>query len=344
MRFSVPLLAVMGYVLSAASCNDTVKTSENKVAPTSEMTVAFYNVENLFDTKNDPDTKDEDFTPDGKLHWTEDKYETKLKHISEVLDAFPGDFPAIVGLCEIENKAVLEDLVKEALISGVGYAIVHQDSPDERGIDVALLYNPKLVSIKDQKFIKTRLPDDADPNTRDVLYVKAEVNGELLHLFVNHWPSRGGGQAETEPLRMFVAGIVSEHVKNILKSDSDARILLMGDFNDFPTDKSVAKVLNAGIESENVLFNYMYDDQKAGKGSHYYKGEWSTLDQFMGSMSLVNSKTGIIAPAEAAKIFLNPLVTFTDKEGNQRPNRTYVGDDYKAGYSDHLPIYITINY
>lgn len=334
------LLGIAGFMLSA-SCEQVTSggnTNTPQVAEVSEFTVAFYNVENLFDTEDDRWTMDEDFTPSGKYQWTEERYKTKLIHIAEVIDSLPGELPAFMALCEVENKKVLEDLVKQEKIINANYAIIHKDSPDERGIDVAMLYDPSRVEIEFSNFTTVNLPDTADQRTRDLLYVRAKVNGEVIHLYANHWPSRGGGQMETEPLRIAVANVLEMQIGNILKADKNANILVMGDFNDFPNDKSVAQTLNAGIEKSNVLFNYMCDDQQRGEGSHYYKGEWSPLDQFMASHALHTGKGKWIAKDDAAHYFKNDLVLFK----GERPNRTFVGEDYKGGYSDHLAIYIKV--
>ena len=332
---------IIGVFLLGASC-ERVTSTQSTTGKGSDFVVGFYNVENLFDTADDPKKNDEDFTPSGKLAWTNERYQLKLGRIAEVIDSLPGEFPAIMGLCEIENKKVLEDLVKEKTIAGYGYSIIHQDSPDERGIDVAMLYDPKRVKILFSKYTTVNLPNEADPYTRDLLYVKAETGGDVVHLFVNHWPSRGGGQMESEGNRIAAANVVDMLVGDILKADANANILLMGDFNDFPSDKSVSSVLNAGVNPENRLFNYMYDDEKAGKGSYFYKGSWSPLDQFMASKGLHDGKGKLIAPDNAASYYAGDFVMFTTNDGQKRPNRTYVGEDYKGGYSDHLPEYIVI--
>jgi predicted extracellular nuclease len=305
--------------------------------------VGFYNVENLFDIVDDKKIMDEDFTPEGKNRWTSERYKLKLNRIAEVIDSMPGVHPAFMGLCEIENKSVLDDLVKEPKIANVQYAIIHQDSPDERGIDVAAIYNPKVLEVVSFKYTTVRLPNDADPNTRDLLYVKAKFNGEIIHLYVNHWPSRGGGQTETEPMRVAVANVLEMQIGNVLKADKNANILVMGDFNDFPSNKSISQTLNAGTSKENVLFNYMTDDEQHGEGSYFYKGEWGPLDQFMASKALHQGNGKLWADDNAANFWKNDLVLFNSKDG-KRPNRTYVGEDYKGGYSDHLPIYIEVKY
>ncbi len=333
----------LGLFMISSSCERVTSTIATPSAGGKGFTVGFYNVENLFDVMDDKKIMDEDFTPDGKYHWTEERYHIKLDRIAEVIDSLPGALPAIMGLCEIENKSVLEDLVKEQKIANAHYSIIHQDSPDERGIDVAVLYNPDLLEVVSYKYTTVHLPNDADPNTRDLLYVKAKYNGEIIHLYVNHWPSRGGGQTETEPLRVAVANVLEMQIGNVLKADKDANILVMGDFNDFPSNKSISQTLNAGTAKENVLFNYMTDDEQRGEGSYHYKGEWSPLDQFIASKALHEGRGKLLADDNSAHYWKNDLVLFNSKDG-KRPSRTFVSEDYKGGYSDHLPIYIEVTY
>lgn len=332
-----------GIMLSFMGCHNGHKVTSTEKNNTSSV-IAFYNVENLFDTTNDPAINDEDFTPQGKLQWDDAKYQTKLQHIAEVMDSLPGNLPVAMGLCEIENRSVLEDLLRQSRLQSAQYDIVHKDSPDERGIDVALLYRKDIAQLQSSEFITVPLPNPQDPNTRDILYCVLRIKGEDLHLFVNHWPSRGGGQVETEVNRIEVARALHNKVSEILQNKADAKILLMGDFNDYPTDKSVQTILQAGQAKPSVLYNYMYDAVAKNEGTHFYKGEWGALDQFIGSWALVESTKGLRAPAGSQHRFFNDLVLFKDKEGQARPNRTYVGDSYKAGYSDHLAIYLQLMY
>lgn len=340
----VRLLSIVlaGVITCGASCKNSVSSNDNNPKPISgDITVMFYNVENLFDVTDDPNVMDEDFTPEGKLKWTQERYETKLSRLADVIDTIPGVLPALVGMCEVENKMVLEDLVKEGKLKGAGYNILHKDSPDERGIDVALLYNPSMVKINSYNYISVVLPDPNDSRTRDILFVDASINKEKFYLFVNHWPSRSGGQAESEPNRLAVAGVLKEEIKKVEAADKDAKILIMGDFNDYPDNKSIAEVIGAGDE-KSAYFNFMRDDQVRKEGSYFYKGEWTVLDQFISSKALINSPKGLSVQYDSAVIYKSEMICFKDKEGNLRPNRTYVGEDYKAGYSDHLPIYIKL--
>lgn len=332
---------VLWILICSGSCSQ--KTSVTETRTSREAVIAFYNVENLFDTADDPKTMDEDFTPGGKLAWDDARYQLKLQRIAEVIDTLPGALPAFVGLCEIENKKVLEDLVMQKQILTAGYKIIHQDSEDERGIEVACLYNENVLKVKSSRYIHVELPSADDPHTRDILHVTADVDGERVHFFVNHWPSRGGGQAETEPLRMYVAGLLKSEIDQIVKEDAMAKVVVMGDFNDHPTDKSISNVLGAGQGQQSALYNFMLDEHTSGKGSYFYKGEWGALDQFLVTPVLRNADKGWSASDSNVQIFYNEFLLFTDKEGVARPDRTYIGDRYNAGgHSDHLPIWMKL--
>lgn len=337
------LLVVASTIFMNASCRHvTSGNGKQEVQQRGDLTIMFYNVENLFDTNDDPAKMDEDFTPEGKLFWTQERYEVKQKKLAEVISRISVPLPAIVGLCEVENRKVLDDLVAQPSIKPANYSIIHQDSPDERGIDVALLYNPAKFSEIEHDFYSVILPVVNDPTTRDILYVKGKLEGEVVHLFVNHWPSRSGGQVESEPNRVLTAKILRKKIEAIRVQDTNAKILCMGDFNDYPSNTSITDVLGAGTESSSFMFDYLADDHARKEGSYWYKGEWGALDQFIASWALVNATQGLAAGKEAAHIFKEDFLLFTDDKGNHRPNRTFAGTDYKGGYSDHLPIYIKI--
>lgn len=330
-------------ILGLASCSIARKGGNSA---SQEAIVAFYNVENLFDTIDDPKIMDEDFTPSGKLHWTTDRYSEKLSRIAEVLDMLPGELPVFIGLCEIENRDVLQDLIKEPLLSASSkkshYSIIHGDSPDERGIDAAALYDASVLKEVTFQYYSIALPNPKDPYTRDVLYAKGKLNDEWLHFFVNHWPSRSGGQAESEPNRLAVAQLVKERVDSILSVDREAQIIIMGDFNDHPTDRSIGEVLGAGQSSKAQLYNQMYAIHTSGNGSYFYKGEWGALDQMITSVALMDTG-GWCVTEQSAGVLRDEKILFRDKDGVARPNRTYAGDSYKGGYSDHLPVYLKLN-
>ena len=192
----------------------------------------FYNLENLFDTKDDPGVRDEDFTPSGSYNWTQDKYEKKLRNIATVISQLAKETcpagPAILGVSEIENRGVLEDLVKTAPLSSVGYEIVHYDSPDRRGVDVGLLYNPKLFKVTSSRVYPYHLPSDTAFRTRDQLLVSGILAGEPFHVIVNHWPSRYGGD-KSSVFREFAASITKHIADSIRTADPDAKVLIVGD-------------------------------------------------------------------------------------------------------------------
>jgi predicted extracellular nuclease len=310
-----------------------------------EAIVAFYNVENLFDTIDDPLIIDEDFTPSGKLQWTALRYAEKLSRIAEVVDLLPGEMPVFLGLCEIENRSVLMDLIKQPMMNATSkfgsYEIIHGDSPDERGIDVAALYDASRLKNVRFEYYSIALPDPKDPNTRDLLHASGMLGNDEIHFFVNHWPSRSGGQAESEPNRLAVAALLKSKIDVVLAQNANAKILIMGDFNDHPNDKSVNDVLGAKDQISAALYNHMYAIHAAGNGSYFYKGEWGALDQMITSSGFMQS-LGWHVGSQAAEVFRDEKILFKDKDGVARPSRSYAGDSYKGGYSDHLPVYIKL--
>lgn len=300
-----------------------------------------YNVENLFDTIDDPNKADEDFTPSGKLQWNTAKYYDHLNHTVDAITNKGTNFPAIVGLIEVENGTVLNDLVNTSFLKGKGYQVVWYEGPDERGIDVAMIYDSKRVSIVGSRPIPVVLESVSDPNTRDILKVSVKVGNEDYHLFVNHWPSRRGGQDESEMHRIRAASVLRKEVDQILSVNPKANIICMGDFNDFPSNKSVHDVLQAGVSNEHsVLFNMMSDFEALKKGTHFYKGEWSPLDQFIVSYGMLDNKC---VSANSFEVVSYDFLYYTSKDGVKSPARVYVGDSYKGGYSDHMPILMHVN-
>lgn len=342
MKISIVINSLLAVSVCFASCA-TAQTGTNPAEK--EATIAFYNVENLFDTLDDPITMDEDFTPNGKLQWNSHRYNEKLERISEVMHMLPGELPIFIGLCEIENRTVLSDLVRQPSLNVSpnkgNYEIIHSNSPDERGIDVAALYDPSLLKNVHFEYYTIALPDPKDPNTRDLLYVRGSMDNETLHFFVNHWPSRSGGQAESEPNRLAVATLLREKIDAVRLADANAKIFIMGDLNDHPNDKSVYEVLGAKDDSEAQLYNHMYSIHSSGNGSYFYKGEWGALDQMITSVACMKP-SGWHVDAQSAGVLREEKLLFRDKEGIARPARSYAGDSYKGGYSDHLPVYLKL--
>ena len=303
----------------------------------------FYNVENLYDTINDPKTNDDEFTPSAKVPWTKARLETKIKHTAQVItDIASPAMPDLIGFAEIENQQVLEMLTASAELNKTKYGIVHYDSPDERGIDVAILYNPATFKVVSSEPLHVTLPDN--DLTRDILYVKGKLNsGEILHVFINHWPSRREGSEISAAKRMVAANVLRAKLDAIQKSEKSPNILILGDFNDEPSDKSITEGLKATCPdqaiSNNNLYGLLYPEFKKGEGSLFYK-DWDLFDQIIVSGNLLSTKKGLKTSVSNAGIFKAEYLLFKNKTGESRPNRTMSGDKYFGGYSDHLPVYV----
>ena len=305
--------------------------------------VMFYNVENLFDTFDDPAVNDDEFTPQSEKKWSYYRYSEKLNHIAKVIIAAGGwQPPDIVGLCEIENYGVLIDLTTKTPLKKYEYRIIHQDSPDARGIDVALLYRPeKLMEIR-HIFMPVR--SRGSHSTRDILYaVLSSQHRDTLHLFVNHWPSRVGGKAFSEGARINAAEVLKSAVDSLFSSNIKSKVVIMGDFNDEPADISIAAHLGAERVQDDIsygkLYNLSYDDFKKGKGTLVHKtidNTWYLFDQFIVSGALINDSS-LHVKGTKSNIFKPPWLLKDDK-----PFRTYRGPIYSAGFSDHLPIFIDL--
>lgn len=317
------------------------KESKTALKPFHKRAIVSYNVENLFDTIDDPNVIDEEFLPTGKMKWTSERYQVKLDHLAEAITLNLDENPIIIGLVEIENKGVLNDLKSHGRLAKTNYGIAHKDSPDARGIDCGLLYDQdcfKLISMENLPVTIDSIPDF---KTRDILYVKGELQGgKIVHLFVNHWPSRRGGEDESEIRRIQAALVARAKVDAILKADPKANIILMGDFNDHPDNKSIHDVLKAKeVTDQNAdLLDLFADDHKAGKGTHNFKGQWGVLDHFIISKAIYKGSNGIKLEPNDGIIVYEEKLLFTQKDGSKKPSTTYGGSNYYGGYSDHLPI------
>lgn len=302
------------------------------------ISLVFYNVENLFDTKDDPHTNDNAFTPTGAKKWTKERYYKKIDGISQVINTInKKDWPIVIGLAEVENKEVLEVLSQEKDLLNANYEYVHYNSPDQRGIDVALMYRPDFFHVLKKKSISVYNPDFPNSKTRDILYVKGQFfNNEIFHFFVNHWSSRRDGTLETEPKRVFQAKILIKKIDAIQKENPQAKIVIMGDFNDYPTDKSLKQILKADVKKDG-LYNLAYSLHMDDKGTINYKGDWGMFDQMIVSQSVLKAK-GLHLQSKQQKVLKTDWLLWKGR----KPNRTYSGNKYYGGYSDHLPIYINL--
>ena len=312
--------------------------------------IMFYNVENLFDTKHDSLKNDYDFLPGGFMNWNNWKYWEKQRNIGRVITAVGKmQSPALVGLCEIENDSVIFDLTKRSPIRAQGYEYIVTNSPNLRGIDVALLYQRhkfKLIERNEYEIIFRE--EDARP-TRNILHAVGQVvSGDTLDVFVCHFPSRYGGQLVSEPSRIDAAQLLRTKVDSLLVIRQDANIIIMGDFNDHPDDKSIFKVLKArSINyhlSKKELYNLFFHRIKERDfGTLKYRGQWGVLDQFIVSGNLLMKQESVRINNNKAHIFKADFLTEKDeKYGGVRPYRTNLGPRYIGGFSDHLPIYMDL--
>jgi predicted extracellular nuclease len=293
----------------------------------------------LFDTVDDPKIPDEEFFPESEKKWDNEKYKKKLNDIARVISEVNlNEMPEVVGLVEIENQQVLEDLVKTGKLSGQ-YAIIHEESPDYRGIDAALIYRKDAFKEISHEVLPVTFPDDPEFKTRDILHVTGKVRNKIVHLFVNHWPSRTGGDEKTEPKRILAASVLKKKVEEVFSADPKARIIIMGDMNDEPTNKSLQETLGAAAPgSGTVLVNLMMPDDMAGKGTYFYSGNWNMLDNLVVSEAVLKGK-GMQVEGQKGNIYSADWMVFTNKTGDKTPNRSYVGDKYAGGVSDHFPVY-----
>lgn len=303
--------------------------------------IVFYNVENLFDTIDDPNVIDEEFLPNGKNKWTSERYNVKLDHIVQAITLNQEQNPMLIGFVEVENGKVVEDVAKTGRLAQTRYLLAHKESPDARGIDCALLYDSERFKPLVITNLAVTLDSVSEFKTRDILYVKGEMAGKKkLHVFVNHWPSRREGEKESEHKRIRAAEVARKKIDEILQDDPKANIILMGDFNDHPNNLSIEQTLKAKqvTDTKADLVNLLYDDHAAGKGTHNYKGQWGVLDQFIVSRGLFAGKRGVRIAGNDARIVYEEILLFTAKDGSKKPSTTYGGPNYYGGYSDHLPI------
>lgn len=301
---------------------------------------AFYNVENLFDTLDAPVKLDEEFTPTSEKEWTTERYYTKLNRIRRVINTL--DNPIAMGLCEVENEQVLKDLVNPKSFAKNPYEYIHYESPDMRGIDVAFIYQKKHLKVMEHDIIRIDFPKEVieDYTTRDILHVKAMTpKKEIIHFYVNHWPSRYGGVKESEPKRVYVAKQLKKEIEKLQQNNPKEGFVLLGDFNDEPKNKSITKVLEATGDKDSEVFCCHCELAEAGEGTYNYRGDWNMMDQFFVSKNMMDDKN---IQFEKAGVLKNDWLFFTHPKYGKTPTRTYGGPIYYAGYSDHLPIYIDL--
>ena len=312
--------------------------------------IGFYNLENLFDTINDPAINDEEFLPEGSYHYTGKVYLDKLDHLADVLSKIGTDISpdglSMFGDAEIENENVLNDLINNPLLKSRNYKFVHYDSPDIRGIDVCLIYNPKYFTPLSSQSLTVHLgTDSTEHKTRDVLFVYGKYDNEDLFVFVNHWPSRRGGEEASAPGRASAAKVCKDKIDSIISKNPDAKIVVMGDLNDDPVSPSVAVVLGSKGDKNKVLkgglFNPWVKLYKQGIGTLAYNDSWNLFDQIIVSSGFLDKNQNGYFFHEA-HIFSKPWMVQTSGPYKGYPKRTYDFNNYIAGYSDHFPTYIVL--
>ena len=312
--------------------------------------IAFYNLENFYDTIDDPNKNDEEFLPHGKNHWNSKKYFEKIANLSKVISELGNDIqakgPVVIGFCEVENIKVLEDLIKSPLLAPLNYGIVHYDGPDLRGVDVAFIYQKQYFSVTNSRSVTLNISGKPDFKTRDQLVVSGQLDGEPMHFIVNHWPSRRGGEKRSAPLRNAAADLCLSITDSILKTDANAKIIIMGDLNDDPTNKSLTEHLKAKSDEKETkpgeLFDPMYKMFKNdGIGSLAYRDSWNLFDQIIISQPFLLEDKSTFRYLKT-RVFNKNYLTQKDGAFAGYPFRTYVGNDYKGGYSDHFPVYIVL--
>ena len=308
-----------------------------------QYTVAFYNVENLFDFKDNGLTHDNDFLPGSAKRWTKNRYEKKLYKLADVISKIGFDDvqkpPTLIGIAEAENKKVLQDLIETKDLKAYNYGLVHYDSKDERGIDVGLIYN------KDEFELESSMPfsiylekeSGAQDFTRDILLVSGKLNGELIHCIINHWPSRRDGLAKSSLNRIAASQKAIEIIGTIRAKEANPKIIVMGDFNDNPNNESV-KMLNEKGE----LFNPMKTLVSYSRGTQNHKFKWNVFDQILFSTNFFETDDESLK-FEEADIFDEKFLTQYQGKFKGQPFRTYSGKKYKGGFSDHFPVYMRLS-
>jgi len=313
-----------------------------QVSDVSKFSILFYNVENLFDCKDDSLKNDGQFLPDALRRWNFKRYNDKVNKIAKVIFASNGwDLPALVGLCEVENDAVLKRLVWETGLSECGYRFVHHESPDKRGIDVALLYREDEFRILTDSAVNVSDPA-LDFFTRDILYVKGVFFGnDTLSVFVCHFPSKFGGAVASEPKRVLAAYKVRELCDSLFKTNGESKIVIMGDMNENPEGKAVRAMLDAGGLSGEEVFADLAENRIAQKvkGTYKYHGHWEVFDHIIVSESLLTEPFKVDGMYVVELPF---LLEIDDEYSGVKPFRTYVGPKYHGGFSDHLPVKVVI--
>jgi predicted extracellular nuclease len=328
------LMSCFVYPADASANNDSVR-----------IRIMFYNTENFFDNYDDPSTDDNEFLPSGLMRWSFQRYTKKINSLYKtIVAAGEWDPPAIVAMCEVENRKVLEDLVDNTNLKNFGYGIVHEDSPDTRGIDVCLIFRKDIVRIAGYRYYTPSVTGEFQ--SRNILYAKCIVLDDTLHILVNHWPSRRGGVLAGDEMRTGISAKVASVVDSICASSVvKQKIIITGDFNSHPDDQVVKSLTNAGHDREMNMINVTRRSRSAVQGTYRYQGTWELFDQFIISSGLSDSLKGLFAGDYPFRIFDAEFLLSRDpKYPGPVPFATYRGYRYQGGFSDHLPILLDLGY
>ena len=343
------LSSLLNYILLLSLLCQSVDLSAQTGSLNGNFRIMFYNVENLFDPWDDTLTMDDEFLPGGDRNWTYQRYKEKVNKLYKTIVALgEWDAPSLIAVCEIENKRVLKELLQETPLKKIDYEIVHFDSPDRRGIDVALLYRKDRFTILYSGKYSVIFPGDVNYATRDILYVKGMINGapsDPLHIFVNHWPSRRNGQMASETRRMIASASLTGIVDSLLLVEEGAKIIIMGDFNDQPENKSLTNLVSArdpGLVDSTAFVN-LCGSWTGDISSYKYKGQWYMFDQIIVSKSLINGPSTFRIDKDSFKVFHPPFLLIPDKNYlGMKPFSTFYGFRYQGGFSDHLPVMVDV--
>lgn len=339
-----PLFTLFATALCAGAFAQSNGTAKKEMVP---FCIGFYNVENLYDTIDSPDTDDAEWLPGANKQWTGSRYQRKVDKTGQVVAAMAKDLNglAILGMAEVENRGVLEDLVKAPAIAARHYGIVHHDSPDRRGVDVAMLYDPARFTVLHHRSYRLVNPADSAFRTRDQLVVTGLADGDTLSVIVGHWPSRRGGEARSRPNRILAAELGRRIIDSLMLAHPNGRIAYMGDLNDDPVDPSVRKFLNTtGVKGEATgkrFYNPMYDLYNKGIGSLAWQDSWNLFDQIILSPNTVTGDGGRYR-YYGTRVFNEPFLRQTEGNFTGYPFRTFVGDTYTDGWSDHFPVFVIL--
>lgn len=311
-------------------------------------TITFYNLENYYDTEDDTLKQDDEFLPQGDKRWTNRRFWEKVDHISKVItNTGNWEPPAVIGVCEAENRKVLDILTSSVPLRNWKYEVIHKDSPDERGIDVAALYRPDVFMPLTYRYFSPVPEGEPIPYTREILYICGIMAGtDTVHLFYNHWPSRYSGLMESRPLRSQAGQRLKHEVVSLTKKHQNPKIIIMGDFNDQPEDESLTSILGAGrmvTGNPENLVNLSYLWMAKHQGTLKFRSQWNIFDQIIVSESLLNKASPLYSLPEDARILTLPfLLEPDDQYTGLKLKRTYSGFQYLGGFSDHLPVLLML--